>query len=105
MRSKLVFCKGDGRPLSLWQLHERLQMVCRLAGLRKVRWRDLRHSFASQLATEGVPLRQVQAWLGHSTIHMTMRYSHLAPNADAELIGVLDTATHARRGNDVATEK
>jgi site-specific recombinase XerD len=104
MRGKVVFCNSDGRPLLLWQLHERLEMVCRLAGLRKVRWHDLRHSFASQLVAEGVPLRQVQAWLGHSTIHMTMRYSHLAPNSGAELIGVLDHQAATLRGNDVATE-
>jgi len=40
----------------------------------------------------GVPIRQVQAWLGHSTITMTMRYSHLAPGGGTELIGVLDGA-------------
>ena len=37
-----------------------------------------------------MPLRQVQAWLGHSTITMTMRYAHLAPDAGRELIDVLD---------------
>ena len=40
---------------------ERLEMVCRRAGLRRIRWHDPRHSFASQLATAGVPLRQIQA--------------------------------------------
>jgi site-specific recombinase XerD len=52
---------------------------------------DLRHSFGSQLAAAGVPLRQVQEWLGHSTITMTMRYMHLAPGGGRELIGVLDS--------------
>ena len=37
-----------------------------------------------------VPIRQVQDWLGHSTIMMTMRYAHLAPGSGADLIGVLD---------------
>jgi site-specific recombinase XerD len=45
------------------------------AGLREVRWHGLRHSFASQLATAGVPLRRVQDWLGHWTINMTMSYA------------------------------
>jgi integrase len=102
MRSRLVFCNDDGSPLSLWQLHERLEMVCRRAGLRKVRWHDLRHSFASQLATAGVPIRHIQAWLNHSTIHMSMRYAHLAPDAGAELISAL-AQSEARRGNGVAT--
>jgi len=105
MGSKLVFCNADGSALSLWQLHARLEMVCRLAGLRRVRWHDQRHSFASQLVSQGLPLRQVQDWLGHSTIHTTMRYSHLAPNSGAELIGVLDSSTATPRGNDVATNE
>jgi integrase len=107
IRGKLVFCNPDGSPLSLWQLHERLEMVCRLAGLRRIRWHDLRHSFASQLAAKGVPLRQIQAWLNHSTIHMSMHYAHLAPDADAELISVLDQAQHDQhtpRGSGVATK-
>ena len=75
--------------MTLWQLHERLWSACRRAGLREIRWHDLRHSFASQLVMKGVPLRQVQDWLGHSTMAMTMRYSHLAPGA-GHAIRVLD---------------
>lgn len=90
LRSALVFCRPDGKPLTLWQLHTGLETACRRAGLRQMRWHDLRHSFASQLATNGVPLRRIQEWLGHSTIHMTMRYAHLAPSGDADLLATLD---------------
>jgi integrase len=90
LRGPLVFSDADGRALRLDQLHERLWGACRRAGLRKIRWHDLRHSFASQLASRGVPLRQVQEWLGHSTITMTMRYAHLAPGGGAELIRALE---------------
>ena len=85
-----MFCRAAGKPLTLWQLPERLWSACRRAGLREIRWHDLRHSFASQLVSAGVPLRQVQDWLGHSTITMTMRYSHLAPEQGAELIQALE---------------
>jgi site-specific recombinase XerD len=90
LRGKLVFWRADGKPFTLWQLHERLWSVCRRAGLREIRWHDLRLTFASQLASAGVPLRQVQDWLGHSTIRMTMRYSHLALGQGAELIRALE---------------
>ena len=93
LRGPRVFCNADGSPLSIWQLHERLWTACRRAGLRKVRWHDLRHSFASQLVIAGVPLRQVQDWLGHSTIAMTIRYSHLAPGSGKEMIGALETTS------------
>ena len=86
-----MFCNADGSALRLGQLHEKVWGACRRAGLRKIRWHDLRHSFASQLASRGVPLRQVQEWLGHSTITMTMRYAHLAPGGGADLIRALDS--------------
>jgi integrase len=91
LRGKLVFCRADGKPFTLWQLHERLWSACRRAGLREIRWHDLRHSFASQLVSAGVPLRQVQDWLGHSTMTMTMRYAHLAPGNGAEMIRALES--------------
>jgi integrase len=95
-----VFCNPDGTPLTLWQLHERLWGACRRAGLRRIRWHDCRHSFASQLVMGGTPLRQVQEWLGHSTITMTMRYSHLAPGGGREHLVALDP----NHGNLTATE-
>jgi integrase len=95
-QSPLVFCRG-GQRLTLWQLHEHLWGTCRRAGLRKIRWHDLRHSFASQLVQANVPLRQVQEWLGHSTITMSMRYAHLSPEAGDRLIHALD------RGGGVET--
>jgi len=90
IRGPLVFCNPDGSPFRIGQLHEKLWGACRRAGLRKMRWHDLRHSFASQLAAAGVPLRQVQEWLGHSTLNMTMRYAHLAPGSGASLILALE---------------
>jgi integrase len=42
-------------------------------------WRDLRHTFASRLAIDGVPLLEIQQLLGHTTIQMTLRYAHLSP--------------------------
>jgi hypothetical protein len=47
-----------------------------------------------------VPLRQVQEWLGHSTITMTMRYAHLVPGSGAEFIHTLEDPVS--RGNGVA---
>ncbi len=41
----------------------------------------LRHTCASRLVQNGVPLAVVQAWMGHSTIMTTMRYAHLSPDS------------------------
>ena len=59
----------------------------RRAGLGPVKRREdrvtlhtLRHTFASQLVTAGVPLRDVQELMGHRSYDTTLRYAHLAPD-------------------------
>ena len=89
MRSKLVFCNDDGSPLSLWQLHKRLQMVCLRAGQRKIRWHDLRHTCASWMVQAGIPLYTVAQMLGHSSTAVTQRYAHLRPQHLADAIAKL----------------
>jgi integrase len=65
------------------------------AGIEGFRFHDLRHTFASWLVQRGRTLKEVQEALGHQTITMTMRYSHLAPEhlraAVAALDGMLPT--------------
>ena len=50
------------------------------AGIAHFRYHDIRHTFASRLVMAGVDLRTVQELMGHKTIAMTVRYSHLAPS-------------------------
>ena len=53
------------------------------AGIPDVRIHDLRHSFATEAVRKGVPLPIVSKLLGHSSIQMTMRYTH-ASNEEVE---------------------
>lgn len=66
-------------PVSEWQLREAWTRARRETGLKAVRWHDLRHTCASWLVQNGVPLLAVKEFLGHSTIAVTQRYAHLAP--------------------------
>ena len=45
------------------------------AGLRRLRFHDLRHTFGS-LAITRADIVEVQAWMGHADIQTTMRYLH-----------------------------
>ncbi len=49
------------------------------AGIEWVSWHDLRHTFASRLAMQGVPLTTIAALLRHSTTSLVKRYAHLSP--------------------------
>lgn len=63
-------------------------------GLRRIRFHDLRHSCASLLLSNGVPMKQIQEWLGHSDFSTTANiYAHLDYNskmasADAMVSGL-----------------
>jgi len=71
------------------------------AGLGDFRFHDLRHTAASYATMTGATLRELAAFLGHKTLAMVQRYSHLSPEhmkgvadrmADAYLAGATGSA-------------
>jgi integrase len=82
---ELVFPGGDGY-LDASALGRRYKAAQCKAGLRPLRFHDLRHTFGS-LAVNRASIVQVQAWMGHADIKTTMRYLHYKSHAnDAALL-------------------
>ena len=76
--TSLVFPgKNPKHPVNL---EKSWRSVLKTAGIEDFRFHDLRHSAASYLVMNGVPLRSVAEILGHKTLAMVFRYSHLSPD-------------------------
>lgn len=77
----LIFCKKDGKPLDPNNLVKRIFLpTLKRAGMRRIRFHDLRHTFASLLIAQGENPKYIQNQLGHSSIQTTLdRYGHLMP--------------------------
>ena len=76
----LVFCRKDGYPLDPTGLTRRFQQRLGAAGLPRMRFHQPRHSSASFMIAQGVPLRVIQDVFGHADIGVTANiYGHLAP--------------------------
>jgi integrase len=78
----LVFCEFDGSWLNDDRLRRRYEATLKRAGLRRLRFHDLRHTFGS-LAITRADIVEVQAWMGHADIQTTMRYLHYRDRGQA----------------------
>jgi integrase len=77
----LVFCHPQiGGVYDPSKLRKRFVDAARRAGLRPVRFHDLRHTFGTRMAAAGAPLRAIQEWMGHSDYRTTSIYADYAPD-------------------------
>jgi integrase len=82
----LVFPGVEGQYLDRSALRRRYRRAQAAAGLRQLRFHDLRHTFATTMIGR-TSVRRVQEWMGHSDLHSTMKYLHYAPRDDeAQLV-------------------
>jgi integrase len=82
----LVFAGVAGGYLDGSALRRRYKAALAAAGLRPLRFHDLRHTFGTRMIAKA-DIRRVQEWMGHADIQTTMRYLHYAPrDEDAELV-------------------
>lgn len=77
----LVFCHPEtGAPLDRSRLLKRFKAAAKTAGLRDVRFHDLRHTFGTRMAGTGVALRTLQEWMGHRDFKTTLIYADYQPS-------------------------
>lgn len=85
------------------ELKRSFATACRRAKIVDFHFHDLRHTFASQLVMSGVDITTVSRLLGHASLTMTLRYSHLAPNHLNSAVDVLAKLQTA--GSELNPEK
>ena len=86
-----VFVDAMGNILNPRSVTANFSKLLEQNGLRHIRFHDLRHSCASLLLANDVPLKQIQEWLGHSDIGTTANiYSHLDYKSKITSANVMD---------------
>jgi integrase len=78
----LVFCDPVGRHLGYKSLSRRYKEALTAAGLRQLRFHDLRHTFGTHAIRAADP-REVMEWMGHADIQTTQKYLAYKPRRDA----------------------
>jgi len=77
----LVFCHPEtGNVLDPSKLRKRFAEAVSRARVEEVTFHKLRHTFGTQMAAAGAPLRAIQEWMGHADATTTEIYAHYAPD-------------------------
>jgi integrase len=79
--------------------------ACRRAEITDFRVHDLRHTCAAWLVSAGAALAEVRDLLGHSTVKVTERYAHLAPENVRTAVGLLDNQSRFSHVTENTQEK
>lgn len=69
----------------------------RKGGIQGFHFHDLRHTFASHCVMAGIDITTVSKLLGHKSLTMTLRYSHLAPDHLQNAVSMLNLTGEAKR--------
>jgi integrase len=77
----LVFAHpATGKPIDRSKLLKRFKAALRRAAVREVRFHDLRHTFGTRMAAQGIPMRALQELMGHRDFKTTLIYADYAPS-------------------------
>lgn len=86
-QSEYIFYKADGSQIK--DIKKSFLTALRKSGIKDCVFHTLRHTAASHLVMSGIDLNTVRELLGHKSLQMTLRYSHLSPNHKQRAVDVL----------------
>ena len=81
-------------------LHHEMERGSKLAGVKRIRIHDLRHSHVSHLIELGFSALAIADRVGHESIDITYRYAHLFPSTQIEMADKLDVENDRLNGAD-----
>jgi integrase len=82
-RDARVFQGPGGEAMDGSALYRRYREIQTVAGVRALRFHDLRHTFGTQAIASGAHVNDVKEWMGHRHLSTTMRYVHHRPRHEA----------------------
>ncbi len=91
----VFFCQSTGKRYR--DVKRSFNTALRRAGIRDFHFHDLRHTFASHLIMAGIDITTVSMLLGHKSLTMTLRYSHLAPDHLRKAVNMLNLTRDSKR--------
>jgi integrase len=87
----LVFANHDGKPIDPSYLTHTFAKIIKQAGFERVRFHDLRHTFASLALLCGAKPKVISEALGHASVAFTMdTYSHIISGMQEDMMTLLD---------------
>lgn len=86
-----MFCDENGDPIERKKPDRRVQKLCRELNIPIKKFHSIRHTYATRLFESDVPIKTVQALMGHADIQTTMNiYTHVMKEKKLEVIDVLE---------------
>ena len=87
----LVFCSNIGTYIEPRRINTTLEKLIKKAGIERINFHALRHTFATRALENGIPAKVVQAMLGHADVALTLNtYTHLLKETLHEEMGKMN---------------
>ena len=93
-------------PIFIHGIRERIKKLCAISGVKKIRVHDLRHSHASYLINNNVPIKIVSERLGHESVETTLKvYAHIYKDTESTVLDMIESDALKFCGQNAVKQK